>query len=191
MLWWSGTYWKYIDRIMKRAFPSYAQEDTSKISVKTFMVSTDTSNVKMDKWVFCGLPSFNKVYMPESTADGIKRLLDRPELKRSTPPKVLNMTELTPLAYEMGYELEKGLPLWYHVGVGMFDKEADFFAKRIADGYYDIVLFETIPYLNNFFPENVREAAQKHYKLSDRFLAPRRPTDSHIEVYVKPQNEEE
>src|SRR5690606_2389299 len=45
MLWWSGTYWKYIDRVLKRAIPGYAQTDPDKISVSTYMVSKNESNI--------------------------------------------------------------------------------------------------------------------------------------------------
>ena len=185
MLWWSGTYWKYIDRVLKRAIPGYAQTDPDKISVSTYMVSKNESNIGMDQWVFSDLRAFKGVYMPESTVKGIDRLLNMPVVKSNKALKVLNMTELTPLAHEMPYELETGLPLWYHLGVGIFDREVDLYCERINDGYYDIILFETIPYLNNFFPEKVRQAAMNNYEQADRFLAPRRPTDSHIEVYIK------
>lgn len=126
--------------------------------------------------------------MPGPTVEGIDRLLQMPEIKGKEQPKVLNMSELTPLAYEIHYALETGQPLWYHKGVGMFQKETDAFCKKIENQEYDVVLFETIPYLNNFYPDEVRECLIKNYQLRDRFLAPRRPTDSHIEVYTRRQS---
>ncbi|MEO1051415.1 MAG: hypothetical protein AAFX87_12370 [Bacteroidota bacterium] len=185
-LWWSGVYWKYVDRIVKRVLPQTEQSDEEKISVRTYVKRKNPNNIGMDKWVFAkGMKAFAKIYMPEPTAKGIEKLMNMEVVKNKKDLKVLNMTELTPLAYEMGYELEPGLPLWYHVGVGMFEKEEELFKQRIREGYYDIVLFEVIPYLNNFYPESVREVLKEHYEMEDRFLAPRRPTDSHIEVYVK------
>ena len=43
------------------------------------------------------------------------------------------MSELTPLAAEIPYTLERNgrLPLWYHLGVGMFNRQADSLETRI------------------------------------------------------------
>lgn len=185
MLWWSGVYWKYIERKMLRIFPSMAQVDEDAISKSTYMVSERMeNNINMSEWGFSDLRAFKGIYMPESTVEGMHRLMEMKEIKVDKP-KVLNMTELTPLAYEIGFELEKNKPLWYHKGVGMFQREVDQYVAEIANQKYDVVLFETIPYLNNFFPDEVYEALQMHYQMTDRFLAPRRPTDSHVEVYVR------
>ncbi len=185
LLWWSGVYWKYIERITLRMFPkTETVEDKKKISVSTYR-SGGGSDKDFAVWKFSKLRAFKGVYMPESTVKGMERLMAMPEVKGNQDLKLLNMTELTPLAHEMGYALEVNQPLWYHVGVGMFDKEVEEFNRKIIDGYYDVVLFETIPYLNNFFPEEVRETLQEHYEMKDRFLAPRRPSDSHVEVYIR------
>jgi hypothetical protein len=189
LVWWSGVYWKYAERIVKRIIPASAdQNDPNKISRSTYVISHDTTNISMAEWKFSSLRAFRGVYMPGPTVDGMDRLLQMPEIKGKEKPKVLNMTELTPLAVEIPYELESGQPLWYHKGVGMFQKETDEFCRKIENQEYDVVLFETIPYLNNFYPGEVRDCLIKNYQLRDRFLAPRRPTDSHIEVYVRRQS---
>ena len=98
------------------------------------------------------------------------------------------MWELTPLAAEIPFKLETGAsyPLWFHQGVGMFDKQTDMFADRIKNNYYDLVLFEYIPYLNNFYPYKVREALQQYYQKVDSFVAPRKPTpNAWVEVYIR------
>ena len=184
LLWWSGTYWKYIDRKITRLFPAMLQVDEDKISRSTYVVAKNSDNINMAQWAFSDAEAFQKIYMPEPTVQGIDRILAMDIVQRENV-KVLNMTELTPLAYEIGYEPEKDKPLWYHKGVGIFQGEIDTYVSEISQGKYDVVLFEVIPYLNNFFPNEIREALQQHYHLQDRFLAPRRPTDSHIEVYVK------
>jgi hypothetical protein len=184
LIWWSGVYYKYIERMIVRMVPASNVKDPNKISRSTYIVNQDTTNINMSQWKFSKLKAFEKVYMPEPTIEGIERLMEMPQIKNKKSPKVLNMTELTPLAHAIGYELEKGQPLWYHKNVGIFQPQIDVFCKKIQRKEYDVVLFETIPYLNNFFPEEVRENLQKHYVLKDRFLAPRRPTDSHIEVYT-------
>ena len=101
--------------------------------------------------------------------------------------KLLNMTELTPLEYELKADLEKGshIPLWYHRGVGMFSAQISDYNHKVKDHFYDLVLFENIPYLNNFYPFAIRDSLKKYYKQVDRFTAPRNPTnEAFVEVYV-------
>jgi hypothetical protein len=102
--------------------------------------------------------------------------------------KVLNMSELTPLAKEIPFQLEKGPqhPLWYHLGVGMFNRQAEMFEKKIGNKDYDLVLFEYVPRLNNFYPFRVRDSLMIHYNKVDSFLAPRSSdTRGMIEVYIR------
>ena len=104
--------------------------------------------------------------------------------------RVLNMSELTPLAAEIPFSLERNpqLPLWYHLGVGMFNRQADTFETRVRQRYYDLVLFEYVPNLNNFYPFRVRDSLRLHYAQVDSFMAPRRGPESQgiIEVFVRP-----
>lgn len=186
LFWWSNVYWKYVERSLARINSGLVtNKDSNKISKNTYTIRKDTTNISMAEWKFSKLKSFKKVYMPGSTVEGMDRLMQMPEIKNNPNPRVLNMTELTPLVNEIHYEFEKGQPLWFHKGVGMFDKEIEIFIGKIRDKQYDLVLFEVIPYLNNFYPEEVREALQTEYILRDKFLAPRRPTDSYIEVYTR------
>jgi hypothetical protein len=212
LLWWSGTYWKYMQRIVARVLPSREEAKSATgenvINKYTYMISQDTTReIPMEKWVECGLPAFDKIYMPPPTADGIHRLMGMEMVKIGRPPlwgrdsadlaknlhpgplRVLNMSELTPLAVEIPYEPESNpaLPLWYHLGVGMFNRQAAIFESRISDHYYDLVLFEYIPTLNNFNPFRVRDSLMVHYQLVDSFPAPRRgDTRGTIEVYTRP-----
>jgi hypothetical protein len=193
MLWWSGVYWKYIQRIAERAFP----QDTAVVSStgenivnrKTYMIAPkDSADIPLNQWVYSGLKSFNKIYMPQPTVDGIKRLLQMDLVKANKDLRVLNMTELTPLAVEMPYRVEKGshYPLWNHLGVAMFNKQAEMFEQRISNKEYDIVLFEYIPNLNNFYPFRVRDVLLSVYNKIDSFPAPRRgDSKALIEVYTK------
>ena len=96
------------------------------------------------------------------------------------------MTELTSLAYEMNYEPLTQQPLWYHLNIGIFQKEVDAFVHKVDQQYYDLVLFESIPSLNNFYPYDVRHKLLERYELVDSFLAPRKAEDSIIEVFIKP-----
>ena len=126
--------------------------------------------------------------MPRPTAEGMNRLLQLDVIKAKKPLRILNMSELTPLAAAIPFELERNpeLPLWYHLGVGMFNKQAALFERRIDQKYYDLVLFENVPSLNNFYPFRVLERLRADYHLIDSFPAPRRgETQGTIEVFVK------
>lgn len=192
MLWWSGVFWKYIMRITERLFPAgQVAANTGGENVvnrQTYIISNDPPEIAESEWKFSGLRSFNRIYMPPATAEGINRLASSDLVKNTKDLKVLNMSELTPLARDLGFRLEKGpdVPLWYHLGVGMFNKQAKMYEDRIAMKYYDLILFEYIPSLNNFYPFRVRDSLQNHYQKIDSFTAPRRgETQGMIEVYRK------
>ncbi|MBO9660100.1 MAG: hypothetical protein J7527_14875, partial [Chitinophagaceae bacterium] len=193
LLWWSNVYWRYIERVLDRAMPKKEQAVVSTENVvnkQTYMIfPKDTVEIPLSEWTFSDLKSFKNIYMPAPTIEGMKRLLNMDIVKQKKDLNVLNMSELTPLAVEMPYKLEKGehYPLWYHLGVGMFNKQAEMFEKNIADKKYDLVLFENIPTLNNFYPFRVRDSLKVHYQMVDSFFAPRRgDTKGMIEVYVRP-----
>lgn len=193
---WSSNWWKYTQRVAAKVLPSHnaAVSPTGEnvVNRATYMINRDTvRDVPMDQWFECGLPSFKHIIMPKPTVDGIHRLMDMPLVKEGKGAlKVLNMSELTPLAEDMPYKLEANpeLPLWYHLGVGMFNKQAAIFEDRIGHRYYDLILFEYIPTLNNFYPFRTRDSLQAHYRQVDSFMAPRRgdATRGMIEVYVRP-----
>lgn len=193
LLWQSQAYWKYIERFVLRGGQSYATEEhygykyATQVDHNTYMINLDTTDIPMYRWRTVDLPAFKKILVPDSTAAGIERFMTL--VKGKPNLKVLNMTELTPLAAEVPFALEQGsyYPLWFHKGVGMFDKETDMFCNRIEKKYYDVVLYEYIPYLNNFYPYKVREYLEKNYRKVDSFVAPRKPTpNAWVEVYVRP-----
>ncbi len=194
LLWWSQVYWKYIDRYLlpgQQASASTHEYEGhtygNEVNRNTYMISLDSTDIPLHRWRIPNSPSFKKILVPGATADGIERLLVLPQLKLPGA-KVLNMSELTPLAKDVPFKLEtgSGYPLWYHKGVGMFDRETEMFVKRINAHHYDVVLFEYIPYLNNFYPFAVRTALQQNYQRIDSFPAPRKPSsDAWVEVYIK------
>lgn len=193
-LWWSSVYWKYMERFILKSGPqqyTYTEHAGYKyadvVNKNTFMIDLDTTVIPLSQWRSPDLPSFRKILLPGPTVDGIDRFLKLDALKKDKP-KVLNMTELTPLAAEVPFELEKGsyYPLWFHKGVALFDKELKMFTDRIEQNHYDVVLYEYIPYLNNFNPYKVRESLQANYKKIDSFPAPRNPSaQAWVEVYVR------
>jgi hypothetical protein len=191
LLWWSSTYWNYFQRVLRRAMPVASTKGSGVENVvnrNTYKLDRDTTVIPMSKWRFSKLKSLHKIYLPEPTIQGIDRLMSMDLVKSGKPLRVLNMSELTTLAVELPYELERGpyQPLWYHYGVAMFDREATVFENRIRKGEYDLVLFEYIPSLNNFYPFRVRDVLQQQYQKRDSFAAPRRgETKGMIEVYTR------
>ena len=136
-------------------------------------------------WVKSDLRTMKHILIPQETNEGIKRIMSLPFAKEPGL-KVLNMSELTFLAYEMGYTPQTNQALWYHLNIGIFKREVDALKQRIKDGYYDLVLFEDIPGLTHFYPYELRDELEKDYFLYDNFLAPRKLEDSFIDVYVRP-----
>lgn len=196
LLWWSQVYWRYVERfVLKGGGESYTTMTheghtyANVVNRNTYIIALDTTDIPLDQWRSPKLKSFEKILVPNPTADGIERLMAMDLVKNGKDLKVLNMSELTPLAAEVPFKLEASpdYPLWFHKGVGMFDKETNMFLDRIRNHHYDLVIFEYIPYLNNFYPFSVREALKANYKQVDRFVAPRKPSsDAWVEVYVKP-----
>ena len=194
-LWWSSVYWKYIERFLfKPGSENYSTvihngyEYADVVNKNTYMIELDTTAIPLHQWRSPSLRSFHKILMPGPTVDGIERLMKMDLIKNGKGLKVLNMTELTPLAAEIPFQLERGsyYPLWFHKGVAIFDKETKMFTDRIQNNHYDLVLYEYIPYLNNFNPYKVRESLMENYRRIDSFPAPRNPSaNAWVEVYVK------
>ena len=193
LLWWSQSYWKYIERFIIPARSEHYSTSTyagytyaNVVNRNTYMIELDTTAVPLDKWRLCSLPTLHKILLPGPTVDGLDRLMKSDIVKSGRALKVLNMSELTTLAAEIPYELEKGsgFPLWFHRGVGMFDKETNMFIDRVQHNYYDLVIFEYVPYSNNIYPFSVRRALMDNYNRVDTFPVPRNPS-SHawIEIY--------
>lgn len=194
LLWWSQLYWDYLQRIVIRNNNHageivYSATGENVVGMHNARLkSKDVERKRLQgKWVSLNLPSLKNLTLPESTAKGIQRFMAMDLLKDKKDIRVLNMTELTFLAKEVPFALERDpkYPLWYHLGVGMFNREAIMFENRIKDHYYDVVLFEDIPTLNNFFPFRVRDSLRLYYQQVDSFAAPRSGEAGSVEVYIK------
>lgn len=192
LLWWSQTYWNYINRVFIKTNKANAHmtapSGENLVNMhNAIMLRKDTLSVDLSQWVFTDLPTLKKIKVPPPTAEGIKRIMQMDLVKNNTDLKVLNMSELTTLAKEIPYKLETGtnFPLWYHLGVGMFNREADMLEKKIQDNYFDLVLFEDLPELNHFYPYRLQKALRENYQQVDAFLAPRSTVQGIIEVYVR------
>jgi hypothetical protein len=190
-LWWSGVFWtRFLRERFQKILVDTSGQKKNVISKRTYLMGNDSTALEggnsRSKWIVSGIPSFKRIKIPEGTEKGMRQIMDLPESKKKDL-KMLNMSELTPLAFDMGYTLEKGAqyPLWYHKGVAFFDREVNSFCDKITNKEYDIILFEDIPNVNQFYPYEVRDCMRKHYKFKFKFLAPRIPEISYVEVYTK------
>lgn len=183
---WSQDYWRYTNRIVTRIFNIEQKVDYNYVSKKTWKLKDNSEPaINRSKWKTTPFLSLDNVTLPESTIKGINDLKNQWSGRAGL--KVLNMSELPQLAYEIGYEPLHGPqePLWFHRNVAFFQREVDYFCKQISNNAYDLVLFEVIPKLNRFYPPTVRECLQENYRLTSKFLAPRIPEDAYIEVYER------
>ena len=159
-----------------------AKKTENVVSISSWTKKTDTVRVDMSTWGYSSEKEFERIRMPQDAIDAIETLKAWRE-KESGDIKVLNMSELTPLANILDFELEKGMPLWYHLNVAMFERELNQYLERIDEDYYDLVIFEYLYGLNNFYPFEVREKLQEKYDLQFSFQAPREYKFEVIEVY--------
>ena len=183
--WQSSDYWKYGKRILTKIVSIDEAPDYSRVSKRTWNLRK-LENSKKSQWVKSEYKSLQGIYIPKPTLEGIQRL-EQNAVFRKEDPKVLNMTELTSLAYEFNFDLEASpqQPLWYHKNVAFFDREVNYLCSKISNGYYDLVLFEDIPDLNEFYSYDVRDCLEEHYQLTDEFLAPRTPETARILVFER------
>lgn len=192
MLWWSDGYFNYIQRIFKINVPDkttrYSADGENIVDMHNARQLKKNDGGKLQgAWVNSNLKTLKKIKIPEATNQGIERLLNMDIVKNKKDIRVLNMSELTFLAKEIPYKLETGhkYPLWYHFGVGMFKREVQMFDNRIKENYYDLILFEDIPELNNFYPIQTQSSLMTYYRKVDSFPAPRSVEFGTIEVYIR------
>lgn len=191
MFWWSGDYWKYLNPMIRKVYPEFApNKDYNIVSKYTWQLKERDNNKDRSQWIESEFPAFDRILMPKSTVEGIKNLKEKTIFSDSRNLKVLNMSELTALAPELGFTPLKDHPLWYHKNVSIFEQEIEIICNNISKNYYDVVLYEYIPNLNNFYPFEIRHCLQEYYSFDFKFEAPREESGSFIEVYlpVKPMN---
>ncbi|MBX2963567.1 MAG: hypothetical protein KF687_13730 [Cyclobacteriaceae bacterium] len=173
VFWWTGIYWRNIQRFIS-AKPVVV-EKTEKVNATKYRVAKE-------------FKSMEKLYLAEPTLEGIHRIMNLNVVKeRKENWKVLNMTELTSLAYELKFNPPIYQPMWYHQGVSIFQKEIDVFCNRIKDHEFDLILFQSIPHTEvvNFFPDDIKRCLDSEYQHEFTFLAPRTPEESFIHVYTR------
>ena len=130
-----------------------------------------------------------KLFLAESTLEGIHKIMELDVVKNKKDLRVLNMSELTSLAYEIPFNPPVDQPMWYHQTVSIFQKQVDEFCTKVRNKEYDLVIFETVSpkEVINFFPMDVKECLMETYKHEFTFLAPRHPEESYIDVFTLPK----
>lgn len=186
-LWWSGTYWNRF--LSNKVRPLFKKSDSTAISKNTYILpQVDNKLFSRHDWVEPDIEVFKNIKLPKETISGIRQVCDLADSRKERSLSVLNMSELTQLAEIVPYELKSNMdqPLWFHQGVAFFDREYEKHCTKIENGAYDLVLFQDIPELNNFYPNDLLECIkQDKYVLKFKFLAPRIPETSFIYVYAK------
>jgi hypothetical protein len=172
--WWTGIYWRNIQRIVAKKPVTVANAE--KANVQPYRLAKEFKTME-------------RLYLSEETIEGIKKIKALEVVKNKRDLKVLNMSELTSLAYEIPFTPLKNQPMWFHQTVSIFQKEVDEFCVKVRNKEYDLVLFESIPVdeVVNFYPEDVKKCLMETYKHEFTFLAPRNPPASYIYVFTKPE----
>jgi hypothetical protein len=172
--WWTGIYWRNIQRV---------------ISKKPNVVEKNEQAAKHKYRLAKEYKTMERLFLAESTLDGIAKIKNLDVVKNKKDLKVLNMSELTSLAYEIPFTPPINQVMWYHQTVSIFQDQVDDFCEKIRNKEYDLVIFETVSpkEVINFFPMDVLDCLKEHYKHEFNFLAPRHPEESYIDVFTKPQ----
>jgi hypothetical protein len=172
--WWTGIYWRNIQRVISKK-PNVVQRNEQQLKHKYRLAKE--------------YKTMERLFLAESTLDGIRKIKDLDIVKKKKDLKVLNMSELTSLAYEIPFTPPVHEPMWYHQTVSIFQKEVDEYCRKIRDKEYDLVIFETVSTKEviNFYPMDVKECLMEHYRHEFQFLAPRHPEESYIDVFTKPE----
>lgn len=189
--WRSENYWKYSMKVMGKFLPaSFSPPPSSVVSKNTWSSKVDSTGGKPVEWSLSPYRAFKNIKLPVETIAGIERVKQLSVVKGNTALKCLNMSNLTPLAHELPYTPPAGenFPLWYHKGVAFFDRESNLLCKQIEDQAYDLVLFEVMPDVDNFFPYEVQKCLQRHYKKIDSFPSPTGYPTDYIEIYIRPSS---
>lgn len=170
--WWTGIYWRNVQRV---------------ISKKPVVVKQNEDAARHTYRLAKEYKTMERLFLAESTLEGIRKIKELEIVKNKKDLKVLNMSELTSLAYEIPFTPPINQPMWYHQTVAIFQKEVDEFCQKIRNQEYDLVIFETVSPKEalNFFPMDVKACLMEHYQHEFTFLAPRHPEESFVDVFTR------
>lgn len=174
VFWWTGIYWRNVQRV---------------IAKKPVAVEKNEQQAQHKYRLAKEYKTMEKLYLAESTLEGIGKIKNLEVVKNTKEIKVLNMSELTSLAHEIPFTPLINQPMWFHQTVSIFQKEVDEFCVKVENKEYDLVIFESVSTAEviNFYPEDVLNCLKANYKYEFTFLAPRTPEESYIHVFTKPK----
>ena len=85
--------------------------------------------------------AFNNESVPIDTINGIQTIKSFVG-GLSYQPKVLNLSELTPIYAELGLSPPKHQPLWYHTDISLFPREISLLNESFKNQEYDLILLQ-------------------------------------------------
>ncbi|WP_188464761.1 hypothetical protein [Marivirga lumbricoides] len=186
--WKSDNYWKYSQPIISKLAPSLLAPPPSDVVAKGNWAAKSDSVVKTEPviWVESDMRSLKGIKIPKDTKEGLT-YIKKLDIVNKGNLKVLNMSNLTFLAHELNYEPPSGenFPLWFHKGVAVFDREINMLCQKVQNSEYDLILFEDMPDVDNFFPYEVRDCLFPNYIQATKFLSPTGYKTDSVEVYIK------
>ncbi len=186
--WKSENYWKYSQPIIAKFAPSLLTPPPTDVVAKGNWAAKSDSFLSQEPvvWVESSFKTLNNIKIPKNTNEGLLFIKSLPVSKKDNL-RVLNMSNLTFLAYELNYTPERGqnFPLWFHKGVALFDREVEMLCNKVDNSEYDLIIFEDMPDVDNFFPYEVKECALQNYKKIVKFISPTGYKTDSVEVYVK------
>ncbi len=184
----SDTYWYTVQNQIQKVLPSgLVTKNHDVVSLNTWATTATDTIMPVNK-VYSEMETLRRLRIPEQTLAGIDSIRNLQVYKdKQSDLRILNMSELTFLAYEMNYQLLSGpgVPLWYHKGVSLFDREIDFLCELIKNKKFDIILFESMDYVQDFYPYVVRDCAIENYVKVFEFEGPT-GVGNEVEVFALP-----
>jgi hypothetical protein len=87
------------------------------------------------------LVAFNKESVPIDTLQGILKIKSFAS-KLTYTPRVLNLSELTPIYAELDIHPPKQQPLWYHTNISFFPQEINLLNHSFKNQDYDLILLQ-------------------------------------------------
>lgn len=182
----SDTYWNTVQNQIRKILPSNLVEKNHEVVSMNTWATTVSDSIRPINKVYSTMETLRGLRIPEQTLAGIDSIRNLQVFKdKLSDIRILNMSELTFLAYEMNFQLlsGSGVPLWYHKGVCLFDREVDFLCKLISERKFDIILFEHMDYVQDFYPYAVRDCTLENYVQVLEFEGPT-GVGNKVEVFV-------
>ena len=185
----SENYWNLSSSLLQKIFPkSMAPPSKGVVSIDNYFSDEEGAEKPYNWQKDNEFKSLKNITMPKEVLDGIRKMKALDVVKHKNDLQVLNLSELTFLAYELHYTPLRGQhqPLFYHVGVGEFDREVKYLENGVEEKAYDLILFETIEDWKDYYPSPVYKKITENYQRIDKFRGPKGFPRTYIEVFVKP-----